>query len=247
MSKKVQQQNKSEMQMLTDALVDLYLSVKIRSNEEVIISYINVVAIQIDNYSEEMLGKERKRLKDVGAFTILDYIKTSIEILMNMKMEENGGEGSGSGISEEQKLRKLAKKKESGIISDTESMKSLDEPPKDYEQMLVKYEAEVRNHIKIEQQLKLHIECIQDKLDDSDKQKDAFKRQKKREEEDYVKELQRYKDLLGLREKESENLKHELKKIQKQNEDLRRSCEQLESQVRALGAEIKRGGSLLNI
>ena len=37
-----------------------------------------------------MLGKERKRLRDIDAFTILDYIKTSIEILMNMKMEENG-------------------------------------------------------------------------------------------------------------------------------------------------------------
>lgn len=32
-----------------------------------------------------------------------------------------------------------------------------------------KYEAEVRNHIKIEQQLKLHIECVQDKLDDTEK------------------------------------------------------------------------------
>jgi len=37
-----------------------------------------------------------------------------------------------------------------GLISDTESMKSGEEPPKDYEQMLQKYEAEVRNHIKIE-------------------------------------------------------------------------------------------------
>jgi hypothetical protein len=35
-----------------------------------------------------MLSKERKRLKEVDAFTILDYIKTSIEILMNMKMDE---------------------------------------------------------------------------------------------------------------------------------------------------------------
>jgi hypothetical protein len=36
-----------------------------------------------------MLGKERKRLREVDPFTIIDYIKTSIEILMNMKMEEN--------------------------------------------------------------------------------------------------------------------------------------------------------------
>jgi hypothetical protein len=34
--------------------------------------------------------------------------------------------------------------------SSCESFVSLDEPPKDYEMMLQKYEAEVRNHIKIE-------------------------------------------------------------------------------------------------
>jgi hypothetical protein len=41
--------------------------------------------------------------------------------------------------------------------------------PGQYEEQLMKYEAEVRNHIKIEQQLKLHIECIQDKSDDFEK------------------------------------------------------------------------------
>lgn len=48
----------------------------------------------------------------MDAYTILDYIKTSIEILMNMKMEENGdGE-------------KKSKKDKNMAISDTESMKS---------------------------------------------------------------------------------------------------------------------------
>lgn len=36
-----------------------------------------------------MLTKERKKLREVDPFTILDYVKTSIEILMNMKMEES--------------------------------------------------------------------------------------------------------------------------------------------------------------
>jgi len=35
-------------------------------------------------------------------------------------------------------------------MSSNESFVSLEEPPKDYELMLQKYEAEVRNHIKIE-------------------------------------------------------------------------------------------------
>jgi len=58
---------------------------------------------------------------------------------MNMKMEEQADAPS----QDKPKKRKEA-------ISDTESVRSMDEPPKDYEAMLQKYEAEVRNHIKIE-------------------------------------------------------------------------------------------------
>lgn len=39
-----------------------------------------------------MLLKERKKLRDTDPFTILEYIKASIEILMNMKMEEHQAE-----------------------------------------------------------------------------------------------------------------------------------------------------------
>ena len=35
-----------------------------------------------------MLKQEREKLRDIDPFTILEYIKSSIEILMNMKMEE---------------------------------------------------------------------------------------------------------------------------------------------------------------
>ena len=44
--------------------------------------------LQIDAYNEEVLSEERDWLRDTNPFTILEYIKTSIEILMNMKMEE---------------------------------------------------------------------------------------------------------------------------------------------------------------
>lgn len=151
-----------------------------------------------------MLVKERKRLTEADNFTILDYIKTSIEILMNMKMEEHENETQTKSRSKHNRSKSGTS---SRVISESGSMKSLDEPPKDYEQMLQKYEAEVRNHIKIEQQLKLHIECVQDKLDDSEKSKDQYKKEKKVLEEEGQKELNRYKDLLGLREKEIENLR----------------------------------------
>ena len=55
----------------------------------------------------------------------------------------------------------LNTEKRGGDMDDeTESFVSGDEAPSEYESMLQKYEAEVRNHIKIEQQLKLHIECV---------------------------------------------------------------------------------------
>ena len=75
-------------------------------------------------YNEEMLRKERKKLYNTEAFTIIEYIKTSIEILMNMKSEES-----------ELYQDKLKHKKQKDML-ESQSAKSLDEPPKDYEQML---------------------------------------------------------------------------------------------------------------
>jgi hypothetical protein len=64
---------------LKEALLELYLSVKIRSDDE------------IDNYTEEQFKIEKQQMLEVDGFTLIDYIKSSIEILMNMKIEEGGG------------------------------------------------------------------------------------------------------------------------------------------------------------
>ena len=79
---------------------------------------------------------------------------------MNMKMEEQQEMRENDG-----RKKKSKKKKEGGddlmvMDNDSESVVSGQGAPSEYEQMLQKYEAEVRNHIKIEQQLKLHIECV---------------------------------------------------------------------------------------
>lgn len=87
--------------------------------------------IQIDNYNEDTLGKERQKLKDVDAFTILDYIKTSIEILMNMKMDENDPDKEGK--KGKSKPKNANEASTSNLVSDSESMRSMDDPPKDYE------------------------------------------------------------------------------------------------------------------
>lgn len=61
---------------LEEAIIELYLNVKVRSNEE------------ISNYDETTFEKEKQKLRLVSPYTILDYIKSSIEILMNLKSEE---------------------------------------------------------------------------------------------------------------------------------------------------------------
>jgi hypothetical protein len=121
------------------------------------------------------LAKERKKLRDAEAGTLIEYIKTSIEILMNMRLEEysliqqqqlaKSKKGAGK-TKEPPKIQKpgmnntglplVVSHRGAGVGGDNtassqSSFVSLDEPPKDYEMMLQKYEAEVRNHIKIEQ------------------------------------------------------------------------------------------------
>lgn len=77
------------------------------------------------------------KLQQVSPFQILEYIKTSIEILMNMKMEDAA--------------RKKGDKKEEDTERSVTSNANEENFHADYDKMLVKYEASVRNHIKIEQ------------------------------------------------------------------------------------------------
>jgi hypothetical protein len=53
------------------------LDVKIRSSEE------------IDNYDTNQFEKEKERLDQLSLLNIVDYIKSSIEILMNMKLDDS--------------------------------------------------------------------------------------------------------------------------------------------------------------
>ena len=46
----------------------------------------------------------------------------------------------------------------------------------EYEKVLRQLESECRNHIKVEQQMKLHIECLQEKLDNVSKERDQIKK-----------------------------------------------------------------------
>lgn len=60
-----------------EAIVDLYLAIKIRSTEE------------LDQINEDNLkGEKKKLLKNCDCFQLLEYIRSSIEIIMNLKIED---------------------------------------------------------------------------------------------------------------------------------------------------------------
>lgn len=99
------------------ALIDLYLSVKVRKSQE------------IEQYSEEKLEEEREILKRADEMLIIGYIKTSVEILMNLRSEE----------------QEMSKEESNSMYSE----KSQGDPPKKYEKLLQKLEDETRNHIRV--------------------------------------------------------------------------------------------------
>jgi hypothetical protein len=81
---------------------------------------------------------------------VIDYIRTSIEILMNLKTEDekDARDGGRSFRLDNGRDRDL----NGGNASDfTSTFQSLDLPPKEYETQLQVYENDVRNHIKVEQ------------------------------------------------------------------------------------------------
>ena len=100
--------------------------------------------------------------------------------------------------------------------------------------MLQKYEAEVRNHIKIEQQLKLHIECVQDKLDDHEKLVKKEQDNKVIEKTEVKQELQRYKELLNLREKEIIQLKTKEVNYKKMEETYKKKLTLMDNEKKEL-------------
>ena len=67
---------KETLGTLRDAVVDLYLAIKVRSEEE------------LDAITDEKLEIEKKKLEKTSAKMIVDYIRTSIEIIMNLKVED---------------------------------------------------------------------------------------------------------------------------------------------------------------
>lgn len=173
---------------IKEAIIDLYLAIKIRSTDE-------LDKINDDNLKDE----KRKLMTSVDCFQILEYIRSSIEIIMNLKiddLEKNEGkkkekeeesdvnmsraaETSISGISvESQNLIQQSMKE--ALLHMIESNEKLDrkaiqkyassgEPPRVYEKIIQKLEADIRGHIRLEHEMKIHMDYLEAKVEKFEK------------------------------------------------------------------------------
>jgi len=96
------------------ALINLYLNVKVRRADE------------ISKCDGDFLKAERENLKDIDIMVLIGYIKTSIEILINLKEED--------------------RKEETQSLASERSYTGMQ---KGYNEMLQNLESELRMHIRV--------------------------------------------------------------------------------------------------
>jgi hypothetical protein len=147
--------NTSKEKSLEESIIDLYLGLKIRKTED-------------DNRREE----EREKLRKTNPKIVLEYVKSSIDILISTTVKE--------------KLERIS--------ANNSDLINLDETEvNEYEKQLRQVESEIRNHIRvsfydiqIEHQMKLFAEVQQAKIDEQDKLNEDLKRKLKEANEVYI-------------------------------------------------------------
>ena len=135
------------MENLKDALVDLYLKVKVRSSEE------------IENYNSSQMQVEKRELEDTSGIVLIEYIRQNVEILLNIKSDQDE-----NSVSEHEKSLAYPEffSQASSIMSHHSKLNT-----EGYEKIIQKLEGDVRNHIRSEQQLKIYAENLLEKVDNT--------------------------------------------------------------------------------
>ena len=125
-----------------------------------------------------------ENLKALDEISLIKYIKDSIDI----------------------SILKLVEKK----VNDYKNKLIEENTQQDYESLLVKYEKDIRGHIKTENQLKLYTESLQNNIEDLEKEK-----------KEYLCDNKGYREIINKKNKEINNLKKEInnnKKLLESNE-----------------------------
>lgn len=118
---------KENAESIHQSIVDLYMQVKIRTQDEV-----SSLFKQIENFNKDKEGFEKDKLLKTSPLLLLDYIRSSIEIIISLKVQE------------QLELNKVKSSTELNGLSTND-----DETPNEYEKLLRQLEGEIRNHIKV--------------------------------------------------------------------------------------------------
>ena len=138
-----------EIEKAKQNLISLYLNIK-KGNNNYEINIYN----KNNCKSEKIIKKEKNKLENLSILELIEYIKLAINQLISIKVEE-----------EVKKIKnELSDKSENQYISWK------------YEELLIKEEASLREHIRYEQQLKLECERLNDIIMET-----KFKNNKKEE------------------------------------------------------------------
>ena len=100
------------------------------------------------------IEEEKGKLENLNLNTIVEYIKASIDVIVQIKVEE-------------QLIREREERNEE---SDNEYA------AKKYETLLQKEEKEIRNYIRIEHQLKLHCEKLTNRIEEVERENEFLVR-----------------------------------------------------------------------
>jgi len=102
---------------------------------------------------ENKIKVEKERLKKLNSFIIIEYIKTSIDILVDIKV-----------------------KNQIETFFNNYNAKLEGTNFEAYEDMLRKSESDIRNHIKIEHQMKIYSDSLKAKIEELEKSKAEYKK-----------------------------------------------------------------------
>ena len=117
-------------------LISLYLGIKLRKESDVINNI--YIIIQALSLTEEEYNKEIEELNNISLLDIVNYVKNSIDVIVTFKVED--------------------------LIDDYKSNKNQNSAS-DYETLLQKEEAAIRQHISYEHQIKIEYEKVLEKIE----------------------------------------------------------------------------------
>lgn len=113
----------------------------IKAKEKLITLYQFIKITNQENNSDKSTT-DKEKLSKLSLSTLVDYLSNSIDIIVNMKLEE-----------------------------ELEKHKKIEENLLSHESLLIKAEAAIRKHISIENQLNLQCEKFQQKIEELQKEK----------------------------------------------------------------------------